>query len=228
MKALIAFCLFLVPGAHIPAGQDLLNGTFKYVLNYHIPDQGRKVMEKSGFAVTTGMEIKADGSSLNVKILSANGVKMEILYTPAGSYYIDRPNRKAYRMQAKEPAKTDSALHIVKTEEFETVLGHSCRKYIVKSDAGDKQLVWVSPDYRLDYDISQHVFGNNGSAAYASQIEGLPLMISPGDNNTLFDMKAVSIDTTKPDPSEFVLAPDFKVLDYNPVIIGKMMMGEQY
>lgn len=228
MKTLLVFCLWLVPGIHQPAGQDLLNGTFKYVLNYHIPDQGRKAMEKSGFAVTTGMEIKANGSSLNVKILSANGVKMEMLYTPSGSYYIDRSNRKAYKMQPREAVKPDSALHIVKTEEFETVLGHSCRKYIVESDAGDKQLVWVTADYRLDYDIYQHVFGNNGSAAYASQIEGLPLKIAPGDNNTLFDMKAVSIDNSKPDPSEFVLAEDFKILNYDPVIIGKMMMGEQY
>ncbi len=228
MKKILIGCFLFLPGSKMIHAQGFLSGTIRYELNYHIPEQGRKAMEKSGFAVTTGMEIEGDGSGLNIKILSANGVKMEILYTRNFSCYIDRPNRKAYKMPDTNMAAMGGRPTVTKTEEFETILGHRCRKYIIEHDGGITQFVWACPDYKVAYGIYEHISGNStGDESYTKEIDGVPLKITSGNEKTTFEMKTLSIDDHKHEASDFTLPTDFVILPYDPVVVGKMLMGEQ-
>ena len=228
MEKLIVLCLLLFPGLRKPVDQDLFAGTIKYELNYHIPEQGRRAMEKSGFAVTNGMEISGDGSGLNIKILSSKGVKMEVLYTKNFSCYVDRPNRKAYKMEDKSLPVVEGVPKISKTEEFETILGHKCRKYIIEHDGGAKQFIWACADLKVSYGLYEHIFGNGlADEVYAKEIEGVPLKITSGTDSHGFEMNAVTIEDKKPETAEFSLPSDFKILPYNQAAVGKMLMGEQ-
>jgi hypothetical protein len=155
----------------------------------------------------------SNGNQARMKMLTAKGVFTEFLTSQNEVYLMDKVDKIAYKMPKAESKEGDQQEWVVtKTEDFETIIGKKCRKYIVETkDKKSKQLIWASPDYK------------GGQASFYDKIEGIPLkMVIEGTNK--MEMKAVSLSTAAPSEAELKLPSDYSVEEFNYMAIGKMMM----
>jgi hypothetical protein len=219
MKNLV-FIFFLV--SQLSFAQTL-SGTIKYSLKYTMNAKEKEQMEKYGVALPSEMEIASDGTSAKMKMSSTAGVVMEILHAKDESYFLDRRNKKAYKMPENSSAGKGSAT-VTKTEEFETIAGHKCRKYIVETEKGKEQ-IWATPDYKMSptmlANMTKRGPGNNN---YMKDLDGVPLKIISEERGNSFEMIAQNISNSKPTSSELTVPSDYTVAPFNPALMG-MMMG---
>jgi hypothetical protein len=161
-----------------------------------------------------------------MKMLTAKGVFTEFLTSQNEVYLMDKVDKIAYKMPKAESKEGDQQEWVVtKTEDFETIIGKKCRKYIVETkDKKSKQLIWASPDYKFSNSLFDNVnMKSGGQASFYDKIEGIPLkMVIEGTNK--MEMKAVSLSTAAPSEAELKLPSDYSVEEFNYMAIGKMMM----
>jgi hypothetical protein len=225
MKNLLVF-LFLILFASTLVAQAPLKGSIKYDIKFNIPEKDKQQAEQFGFSMPTGMLIMSNGNQARMKMLTAKGVFTEFLTSQNEVYLMDKVDKIAYKMPKAESKEGDQQEWVVtKTEDFETIIGKKCRKYIVETkDKKSKQLIWASPDYKFSNSLFDNVnMKSGGQASFYDKIEGIPLkMVIEGTNK--MEMKAVSLSTAAPSEAELKLPSDYSVEEFNYMAIGKMMM----
>jgi hypothetical protein len=221
----VASLLFLL--TPLLFAQNPLKGSIKYDIKYAVAEKDKAQMEQFGFSMPTGMLISSNGTQARMKMLTAKGVFTEFLSTKNEVYLMDKVDKIAYKMPKAENKEGEQQQEwiVTKTEEFETIIGKKCRKYIVETkDKKSKQLIWATPEYKFSNTLFDNVnMKSGGQASFYDKIEGIPLkMVIEGGQK--MEMKAVSLSTTAPAEAELKLPADYSVEEFSYMAIGKMMM----
>jgi hypothetical protein len=204
-----------------------LSGTIKYDVKIDIPEKNKQEMQKYGIAMPTGMELSTNGTNAKMKMTSSAGTMMEVLHTVKESYFLDSKNKKAYKLpenmgpQGQGPKPT-----VTKTEEFETIAGHKCRKYIIEK-GGSKEFVWATADYKISPAMLASLSrrGPGGDNSYMKEIEGIPLKMITNERGNKMEMTAVSISESAPSEKDLSVPSDYTVEPFSPAVMGMMMGG---
>jgi hypothetical protein len=221
MKKLLFVSLLLITQLSLA---QTLSGTIKYSLKYNMNSKEKEQMEKYGVALPSSMEIASDGASAKMTMSSTAGVAMEVLHTKNESYFLSRKEKKAYKMPDNANASRGGSAKVTKTDEFETILGHKCRKYIVEKEKG-KETIWATPDYKMSPTMLANMTKRGpGDSNYMKDLDGVPLKITSEERGNSFEMVAENISETKPSSSELSLPSDYTIAPFNPSVMG-MMMG---
>jgi hypothetical protein len=206
--------------------QAPLKGTIKYDIKFDLPEKDRQQMEQFGFSMPNSSVILSNGSQVRMKMLTAKGVFTEFLTTEGQVYLMDKVDKVAYKMPIQENKAEDQKWVVTKTEEFETILGKKCRKYVVESeDKKTKQYIWASPEYK----ISNRIFSNinmrtGGQASFYDEIDGIPFKMIMGEGDHKMEMKVISFSATPPAETEFKLPSDYTIETFNAMSMAKIMM----
>lgn len=181
-------------------------------------------MEKFGVVLPNEMEISSDGTNAKMKMSSGSNVRMEILHVKDNSYFLDRTNKKAYKMPENMGGGGGQA-KVTNTGETQTIAGHKCMKYLVETPRGTQE-IWATPDYKMSPTMLANMTKRGpGDNSFMKEINGVPLKITSTEKGNSFEMVAKSISDSKPSSSEFTLPSDFTVEPFNPAVMGMMMGG---
>jgi hypothetical protein len=219
MKKILGLLLI---ASQISVAQSL-SGTIKYDVKYDMPEKNKQEMQKFGMPMPTGVELATNGTNAKMKMTSSAGTMMEVLHTPKESYFLDSKNKKAYKLPENKGYQASKAT-VTKTEEFETIAGHKCRKYVV-DNGGSKEVIWATPDYKVSPDMLANLSRKGpGSNSYMKEIDGVPLKIITDEHGNHMEMTAVSISESKPSEKDLSVPADYTVEPFSPAVMG-MMMG---
>jgi hypothetical protein len=180
-------------------------------------------MEQMGYSMPTGFEIRSKNTNSVMKLMNSKGTMMEMV--TAGdkneSYLLDRTEKKAYKMPS-EPAGATAKPKVTKTDEFETVAGYKCRKYIVEGNGGGMtQHIWASPELKMP--IPKFNSGMSGGLAMIEGVDGIPLkMVIKGGGNSS-EIVATSVNKTKINADDIKVPSGYAMEPFNPMVIAKMM-----
>jgi len=217
--------LFLFLIASQVSMAQTLSGIIKYDVKYEMPEKNKAEMQKYGIQMPNQMELTTNGTNAKMKMSSPAGTMMEVLHAGSQSYFLDARNKKAYKMPESNNAPQQKAT-VTKTEEFETIAGHKCRKYVV--DKGmTKEYIWATPDFKLSATMLANLTrrpGPGGDNSFMKDIDGIPLKMTFNERGSQVEMVAVSITESKPSDKDLSLPSDYAVEPFSPAAMG-MMMG---
>jgi hypothetical protein len=199
-----------------------LSGTIKYDVKFDMPEKNKQEMQKYGIAMPTGMELTTNGTNAKMKMTSSAGTMMEVIHTTKESFFLDSKNKKAYKLPENMASQGPKAT-VTKTEEFETIASHKCRKYVVDK-GGAKEFIWATPDYKISPAMLASFSRRPGDNSYIKEIDGIPLKMITNEHGNNMEMTAVSITDSKPSEKDLSVPADYTVEPFNPAVMG-MMMG---
>lgn len=148
------------------------------------------------------MEIKIKGVNSLTKIIGGM-MESEVLYVgnTNKSYTIDRANKR-YTTNPSETANEADKYTVTKTEEFMTILGHKCRKYLVENNEKSQKTnfsVWTTTEIK-DMNTKQfskiNMAGKSGS--FMEKLEGVPMkiqVIMPGKGSMNMEVSLIKKET---------------------------------
>lgn len=225
MQKLTLLCILLLFRI-LAFGQAPLKGSIKYDIKYDLPEKDKKQMEQFGMTMPNSSVISSNGTQATIKMMTDKGVFSEFLSTNSQVYLLDRVDKIAYKMPVQQSKEEDQKWTVTKTDEFETIVGKKCRKYVIESeDKKHKQFIWATPEYKFSNSLFNNInMRAGGQASFYNEIEGIPLKIEVGSGTNKMEMKAVSLSTTPPSESSFKLPSEYTIEDFNALAIGKMMM----
>lgn len=203
-------------------------GTITYKMNLALSEQQKKEMaqmEQMGYSMPTGFEVSSKNTNSRMKVISSKGTMMEMITSSDKdeSYLLDRVEKKAYKLPSEPENSSTAKPKVTKTDEFETIAGYKCRKYIIEGNSGMTQHVWASPELKMP--IPKFSSGLGGGIAMIEGVDGIPLkMVVKGGGNSS-EVVATAVNKTKINADDIKVPSDYAVEPFNPMIIGKMMGG---
>lgn len=201
-------------------------GTIVYKMAMNFSEQQKKEMaqmEQMGYSMPTGFEVSSKNTNAIMKVMNTKGTMMEMITSgdKNESFLLDRNEKKAYKMPA-ESANSTAKLKVTKTDEFETIAGYKCRKYIIEGNGGGMtQHVWASPQLKMP--VPKFSSGLGGGLAMIEGVEGIPLkMVVKGGGNSS-EIVATAVNKTKINTDDLKVPSNYTVEPFNPMVIAKMM-----
>jgi hypothetical protein len=162
-----------------------------------------------------GMTIKIKKNNSLVRILGGMMDGKETLYLADKdeTYSLDSQT-KSYSKLPKRTATAQPAQKpvITKTDDYMTIAGYKCRKYIVEHPSDQsKQVIWASTEFKgLDLSAFKKLRGSDEKTFIYDGIEGIPLSVEGTARELKYQMQVTEIVKQTIDPSEVAIPKDFK------------------